>query len=147
MAKAQVVVRDIIQADADTVWAYIRDFNALPTWHPAIANSSIEGGLDPATVGCVRNFNLVDDGGNIREKLLGLSDHTMTCTYAILEAPMPLTNYVAELSLSPLGDGKRCVALWTAEFECAPENEEELVQLVGGGVFQGGFDALNDHFS
>lgn len=147
MAKAQVAVTAVITASADAVWAHIRDFNALPKWHPAIADSKIEDGLDSATVGCVRNFNLAGDGGNIREKLLGLSDHTMTCTYSILEAPMALSDYVAELSLTPLSDGKNCVASWTAEFSCAAKDEADLVQLVGGAVFQGGFDALNEHFS
>ena len=33
-----------------------------------------------------------------------------------------------------------------AEFDCAPERETELVGNIGGGVFQGGFDALKRAF-
>ena len=35
----------IIHSPVDTVWKLVRDFNALPKWHPAIATSEIEGGL------------------------------------------------------------------------------------------------------
>ncbi len=35
---------------------------------------------------------------------------------------------------------------WSAEFDCAPERETELVNSIGGGVFQGGFDALKRVF-
>jgi hypothetical protein len=31
---------------------------------------------------------------------------------------MPLTDYVATLRLTPVTDGDRCFAEWTAEFEC-----------------------------
>ena len=35
----------------------------------------------------------------------------------------------------------------SAEFECAEGRERELTDQIGGGVFQGGFDALKRHFS
>ena len=35
---------------------------------------------------------------------------------------------------------------WTAEFDCAAERESELINNIGGGVFQGGFDALKRAF-
>ena len=40
------------------------------------------------------------------------------------------------------GDGDRTFAEWSAEFDCPPEREDELVALIAGDVFQGGFDAL-----
>ena len=78
---------------------------------------------------------------------LGLSDYDMFCTYAILESPMPLTNYLATLRLTPVTDGERCFAEWTAEFDCAPEVADDLVGGIGQNVFQGGFDSLKRHFS
>ncbi len=67
----KVYVSSVIDAPADQVWAQIRDFNALPKWTPFVAESRIEGGMAPDTVGCVRNFRL-KDGGVIREQLLAL---------------------------------------------------------------------------
>ena len=138
---AKIFISSLIEAPIEDVWARIRDFNALPDWHPAVADSSIENGEPSDKVGCIRNFNLVD-GGNIRERLLTLSDAEHLCTYSILESPMAVEDYVATLRLLRITDGKRTYAEWTAEFNCPPEEEEGLVDLIGDGVFQGGFDSL-----
>ena len=142
---AQVYTSSVIGAPAERVWAAIRDFNGLPDWHPAIAESRIEGGAPADQVGCVRAFRL-KDGGFIRERLLALSDYDLSCTYSILESPMGVENYVATLKLIPITDGARTFAEWSAEFDCPPEREAELVALIGGEVFQGGFDSLKARF-
>ena len=142
---AQVYTSSVIGASAERVWAAIRDFNGLPDWHPAIAESRIEGGAPADQVGCVRAFRL-KDGGYIRERLLALSDYDYSCTYSILENPMGVENYVATLKLTPITDGGRSFAEWSAEFDCPPEREAELVALIGREVFQGGFDSLKSRF-
>ena len=142
----KVYTSSVIDAPADRVWATVRDFNALPNWHPAIRDSRIEGNHPSDKIGCIRNFNL-KDGGNIRERLLALSDYDFTCTYSILESPMGVSNYVATLKLAPITDGNRTFAEWSAEFDCDAERTAALAQLVGQGVFQGGFDALKRAFS
>ena len=43
-------------------------------------------------------------------------------------------------------DGDKTFLEWSAEFDCAPEREAELVNSIGTGVFQGGFDALKRAF-
>ena len=141
----RVYVSTVIDASADSVWSRIRDFNALPQWHPAIVDSRIENGEAADRVGCIRHFH-TRDGGMIRERLLGLSDYDFSCVYEILESPMGVANYVATLKLTPITDGGRSFAEWSAEFECAPEREAELTQSIGQGVFQAGFDALKRHF-
>jgi hypothetical protein len=142
---AKIFTSSVINAPIDEVWAKIRDFNALPAWHPIIADSQIENGEPSDKVGCIRNFNLTD-GGNIRERLLALSDDEHLCTYSILASPMPLENYVATLRLLPITDGNRTYAQWTAEFNCSPDEEEALINQISNGVFQAGFDALKQTF-
>jgi hypothetical protein len=142
---ARVYVSSVINAPAKKVWDRVRDFNGLPKWHPRIRDSRIEDALPSDKVGCIRNFHL-QNGDTIREQLLGLSDYDLFCTYAILESPMPLTDYVATLKLTPVTDGDRCFVEWTAEFNCDPEKEQDLVSGVGQNVFQGGLDALKRHF-
>ena len=137
----RVYTSSVIDAPADGVWAVVRDFNALPAWHPVIAESRIEQGQPSDQVGCVRAFRL-RDGGRLREQLLALSDFDYQCVYSILESPMPLSGYVATLKLTPVTDGNRTFVEWSAEFDCAPEKEKELAQNIGQGVFQAGFDAL-----
>ena len=138
---ARVYVSSVIAAPAAKAWARVRDFNGLPNWHPAIAESRIENGEPSDKVGCVRDFRL-RNGDRIRERLLGLSDYDMFCTYSILESPMGVENYVATLRLTPITDGERTFIEWTAEFDCASERETDLVTTIGTTVFQGGFDAL-----
>jgi uncharacterized protein YndB with AHSA1/START domain len=137
----RVYVSSVIDAPAAKVWERIRDFNGLPRWHPRIRDSRIENGEPADRVGCVRDFHL-QNGDRIRERLLGLSDYDMFCTYSILESPMPLTDYVATLRLTPVTEGDRTFAEWTAEFECAPAEAEALVAGIGDTVFQAGFSAL-----
>ena len=137
----QVYASTVIDAPAPKVWSVIRDFNALPKWHPAIAESRIEGNAAADKVGCIRNFR-TKDGGVIREQLLTLSDYEFECAYSILESPMGVANYVAKLKLTPVTDGDRTFAEWSAEFDCDPARERELAELIGNGVFQGGLAAL-----
>jgi hypothetical protein len=142
----KVYSSSVIDAPADAVWAQIRDFNALPQWHPLIADSRIEGSAASDRIGCIRNFR-TKDGGTIREQLLTLSDYDYECTYSILESPMGVENYIATLKLTPITDGNRTFAEWSAEFDCAEARERELAQTIGEGVFQGGFNALKQRFS
>ena len=137
----KVYTSTIIEAAADAVWAQIRDFNGLPKWTPFVAESRIEGGKPADKIGCIRNFTL-KDGGVIREQLLMLSDYDFQCTYTILESPMGVENYVATLMLTPVTDGNRTFAEWSAELDCAPERERALAQQIGQGVFQAAFNSL-----
>ena len=142
---ARVYVSSVIAAPAAKVWARVRDFNGLPNWHPRIAESRIGNGEPADKVGCIRAFSL-RSGDRLREQLLGLSDYDMFCTYSILDSPMPLTNYVATLRLTPITDQERTFIEWSADFDCAPDKEAELVAGIGTNVFQGGFDALKRAF-
>jgi hypothetical protein len=142
----RVYVSSVINAPAARVWERVRDFNGLPRWHPRIRESRIENGEPADKVGCVRDFRL-QNGDRLREKLLGLSDYDMFCTYAILESPMPLTDYIATLRVTPITDGDRAFIEWTAEFECEDAVAGDLVDGIGSNVFQGGFDALKRHFA
>ena len=137
----RVYASSVIDAPATKVWEKVRDFNALPRWHPRIRESRIENGEPSDKVGCVRDFRL-QNGDHLREKLLGLSDYDMFCTYSILELPMPLTDYIATLRLTPISDGDRTFIEWTAEFDCAADAAADLVDGIGNNVFQAGFDAL-----
>lgn len=140
-----VTVSSVINAPAADVWALVRDFNGLPDWHPRMVESHIENGLAADQVGCVRSFTLAS-GPKLREKLLALSDAEMTLTYTILETPAPISNHQATLRLTPVTDGDRCFAEWTATFDCPPEKAEAEAAGMGANVFQGGFNALNERF-
>lgn len=142
---ARVFVSSVINAPAATVWERVRDFNAMPKWHPRIRDSRIEDALPSDKIGCIRNFHL-QSGDMIREQLVGMSDYDLFFSYKMLEGPMPLWDYLATLRLTPVTDGDRCFAEWSAEFSCEPANETDLCNGIATNVFQGGFDALKRHF-
>jgi NADPH:quinone reductase len=133
----------VIDAPIDRVWAVLRDFNSHSAWHPAVGPSQIENGEPADQVGCVRNFTL-KDGNHIREQLLALSDRDYISTYCILDATLPMRNYVATLQLKRVTDGDRTFWHWESTFDVPRGRETEFDELVGGGVYEGGFKGLSD---
>lgn len=141
-----IFVSAVIPASVARVWGVIRDFNAMPAWHPLIAESRIETGAPADQIGCVRDFTLTD-GSRLREQLLSLSDSEHSFSYSILESELPLRDYVAGVRLRPITDADATYAAWWARFTCPPEREQELIDLVSQQVFQAGFDALKSRFA
>lgn len=131
----------IIDAPIDEVWAILRDFNGHDRWHPAIAFSEIEGGEPVDAVGSVRHFRL-NDGDELREQLLALSDKDRRLSYCLLEAPLPLMGYVASVRLKPVTDGNATFWEWRSEFNPPAHRRDELVRLVAEGIYQAGFTAV-----
>jgi len=143
---ARVYVSSVINGRSDRVWARVRDFNGLPNWHPAIGEKPHRGRRARRQDRLRARFPAAQWRPGFAKKLLGLSDYEMFCTYSILESPMGVENYVATLRLTPVTDGELTFVEWTAEFDCAPDREAELVANIGTGIFQGGFDALKRAF-
>src|SRR5690349_7771174 len=131
----------VIDAPIERVWAILRDFNSHDAWHPVVAESSIENGEASDQVGCVRNFTL-KDGNHIREQLLALSDEDHVSTYCILDATLPMRRYVATVRLKRVTDGDRTFWHWESTFDVPRGREKEFADLVGKGVYEGGFEGL-----
>jgi NADPH2:quinone reductase len=137
----RVVRSAIIDAPIERVWAILRDFNSHTAWHPVVAESAIENDEPPDQVGCVRNFTL-KDGNHIREQLLALSDADRISTYCILDATLPMRRYVATVQLKRVTDGDRTFWHWQSTFDVPRGREQEFADLVGKGVYEGGFEGL-----
>ena len=134
----------IVDAPIERVWAVLRDFNSHAAWHPVVAESHIERGEPSDQVGCVRNFTL-RDGNHIREQLLTLSDRDFVSTYCILDATLPMRRYVATVTLSRVTDGERTFWHWESTFDVPRGREREFGDLVGRGVYEGGFEGLRSY--
>jgi NADPH:quinone reductase-like Zn-dependent oxidoreductase len=131
----------IIDAPIERVWGILRDFNSHTAWHPVVAESAIENDEPSDQVGCVRNFTL-KDGNHIREQLLALSDSEYISTYCILDATLPMRRYVATVQLKRVTDGDRTFWHWQSTFDAPRGREQEFADLVGKGVYEGGFEGL-----
>ncbi|MDH3638834.1 MAG: SRPBCC family protein [Gammaproteobacteria bacterium] len=120
----------------DQVWDLIGGFNALADWHPAVEKSELEEG------GTIRRLHLVG-GGEIVERLQQSDDDKQVYSYSILEGPLPVQGYVAEIRVRPDGDG--CEVEWSSSFEPAGASESDAMQAIQD-VYQAGFDNLKKIF-
>lgn len=137
----EVARSTVIDAPVDRVWAVLRDFNGHARWHPAVAESAIEGGRAGDAVGAVRAFRLAS-GARLRERLTRLSDRERSFAYRIEESEVPLLDYRAEVALKPVTDGGRTFWLWRSRFRAPPGEERALARLVAEEVYAAGFAAV-----
>jgi len=137
MAKVDMSVD--LNATAEQVWNVIRGFNAMPSWHPAIARSeeTREGGK-------TRRKLSLHGGGEIVEELEQLNDGTRSFSYTILSSPLPLAGYRSELSVRDQKPGK-CTVRWSSTFEPNAGAEGDATAIVRG-VYQAGFENLKKMF-
>lgn len=133
----------VIDAPIEQVWGVLRDFNGHDRWHPAVDRSHIDDGLKTDQIGAVRNFVLTG-GERVREQLLSLSDKNHSFRYTIVDADVPLIDYVADVSLKPVTDGNRTFWSWRSRFKTPKGQETELAQLVAEGVYEAGFEAVRE---
>jgi hypothetical protein len=140
----KVIKSTILNASIEAVWEVLRDFNGHDRWHPAVATSQIERNKPSDVIGCVRRFKL-QDGSELREQLLALSDLEQSFSYCLLETPIPLFNYVAHVRLAPVTDGDRTFWEWESRFDTPKGREAELGRMVGENIYQAGFNAIQAH--
>ena len=137
----------IINAPIEKVWDIIKDYNGLPNWHPLLQASRIEEGPVNGVIGCIRELTLKDDGGYVREQLLGYSSIEHSIVYSILESGMPVTDYVSTMQLRKVVDGNQTFFEWSVQFEIDEGHDgKEQTEFFNVSVYQSGFDALKKIF-
>lgn len=134
-----------IAAPPETVWNRIKDFDALPSWHPAVASSATTAGNQ---AGSLRTLQL-KGGGTIVEELTRHSAPDHSFTYRMKDpGPLPVSNYSAIISVAP-GAGGGSVVEWRGAFyrgdpnnNPAPERNDEAAIAAVTGVYQAGLGNL-----
>lgn len=137
----KVIRSTVLAAPVEAVWDMLRDFNGHDQWHPAIASSVIERRLPSDKVGCVRRFKL-QDGSELREQLLALSDADLAYSYCLLETPIPLFNYVSHVRLIPVTDADHTYWQWEGHFNTPAETRDAMIATVGTDIYNAGFGAI-----
>jgi mxaD protein len=135
-----------IKAPLAKVWAAVKDYDALPSWHPGFAKDEIVKGTNNKP-GAVRALT-IKDGPTFTEELLEFSEKEHSYKYRIIESPLPLQDYVSSISLAPGKDGTTVVT-WVGNFkrknpaDNPPEGESDTaaVDLIKG-VYRGGLENL-----
>ena len=129
-----------MKVPADQVWKLIGGFNALSDWHPAVEKTDVEGD----GVGSVRTLSLAG-GGKIVERLESVDDNERVYTYSIMDAPLPLADYVSTIRVRDEGDGQATVVEWSSEFKPRGAAENAAVQAVED-IYKAGLDNLKKMF-
>ena len=135
----------VIGADPDTVWDFLRDFNRTPDFIDAVTGSEILGGKPADQVGCERRLTL-DDGSLVRERLVALSDVDRSYTYHLLEGPFPFTRYYSTIRVSPVTQAGASFVEWWSTYDCEPEDEKAMDDLLAGTLYAGGLAAVEARF-
>jgi hypothetical protein len=135
-----VYVSDVVDAPIEKVCGVMRDFNNMPSYHPAIPKSIIEGDGPSDRVGCVRRLTLVE--GFVRERLLCMDDANHSFAYEIIEGTLPVRDYIAGVRLHRVTRGDRTFAEWWADFEVVAADREATIAQIGTNVFAAGFRAV-----
>jgi hypothetical protein len=137
MAKAEANVE--LPVSADRVWALIGGFGSLPDWLPYIPQSELSEG------GRVRSLSN-PAGEAIVERLMAFDHETRSYSYAIVQAPFPVTNYRSTLCVKRSGDGKGSLVEWSGEFTPNGVSGEEASALFRG-IYENGLKALAEALS
>ena len=137
----KVSMKNELKVPADEVWKLIGGFNALPDWHPAVAESTTEGEGE----GSVRRLSLAG-GGTIIEKLESVNDDERRYSYSIVDSPLPVSNYKATISVREQGDGTATVVEWSSEFSPSGASESDAAKVIQG-IYDAGFENLKKMFS
>lgn len=135
-----------IHASPKDVWAKVKDFDGLNTWHPAVASDKIVAGTNN-TVGAERLLTL-QDGGTINEKLTGFDDRHHRFGYSILKGVLPVSDYTSTLVVKAAGKGRSKVT-WSGMFKRkhvgakppADANDATAIKTIAS-VYRGGLDNL-----
>ncbi|MER0242495.1 SRPBCC family protein [Streptomyces sp. HSW2009] len=137
---ASTSVSRTVPATPDKVWSLIGGFDALPDWLPYIPESTaLEGGR-------VRRLKN-PEGEVIIERLVSFNEAERHYSYAILQAPFPVTGYVSTLRVHAV-PGRDDVAevQWSGRFHPDNATEQEVIDLFTG-IYAEGLDALHTTLS
>lgn len=125
-----VTVTTHLNASPEEVWSTIGDPGSISQWHPAIVSSELTGDARLCTL---------PDGAQVHEKIKSVDAAARSCTYSIVESPLPMTGYVSTIQVSDEGSGS--AVDWTASFQPNGAPAEDIAAMLKG-LYQAGFTAL-----
>ena len=135
-----------IHASAAKVWSAAKDFDALNTWHPAVASDHIIEGTNDKP-GAVRLLTL-KGGGTIKEQLVAFDSKGRKFRYRILESVLPVSHYRSTFTVRSVGRNES-TATWEGWFKrkdtgahpAADANDKTALDTIRG-VYQAGLENL-----
>jgi Polyketide cyclase / dehydrase and lipid transport len=136
----------IINAAPDAVWAKVKDFGAMNTWHPAGEASTA---ADGNKIGSRRTLTL-KGGGKVVEELETYSEADKSFSYRMKEAgPIPVTNYSATFTVKPGSAAGTALVEWRGAFyrgfpnnDPPPDKNDDAAVAAVTGIYKTGLGSL-----
>ena len=132
----KIEVSEDIGAPAQAAWEKLGDFAGIGKWMPGIEKCDTEG----EGVGAVRAIGM-PGGVVVKERLESHDPEGRSLSYAIIEGPLPVQNYVATIRVSESGPAA-CHVDWTARFDLPEGVPSEPVEKALCGAYGGSLKAL-----
>ena len=101
----------VIKAAPAKVWAMVKDFGNMQSWHPAVATDKLEKKGEET----FRTLTL-KGGGDIVEKLRSADDATMKLKYEIISGVAPVADYNAVMTVSAGPGAGESTVTWVGRF-------------------------------
>lgn len=131
MATASISVD--VDVPAEKVWAVVGGYDNLPQWLTLVETSTLEDG------GRVRRLSAAG-GAVIVERMLSFDESQRHFSYCHIEAPDPVTDYVAHMKVDALAPDRSRVT-WASSFVPSGIGEAEAVAHVEG-IYRAGLASL-----
>ena len=134
-----------IKAPPAKVWAIVKDFGNMQTWHPGIASTKLEKKGEET----FRTLTL-KSGGDIYEKLRSADDAAMKLKYEIVSGVAPVADYNAFMTETAGPGAGESTVTWVGRFYRtyklnppipAGQDDETAVNFITG-VFDSGLAGL-----
>lgn len=126
-----------VNAPAAEVWKLVGNYNAIPTWHPAVTTSDLTG--TGYAHGDIRVLTL-KDGAKIYDELTVYEDLEKSYTYRLIKSPLPLFGYIGQLSVVDNKQGGSTVT-WSSRFYADGVGDDEAMNIIDG-VYASGLESL-----
>jgi uncharacterized membrane protein len=117
---SEVHVWIAIERPLEQVWSLLGGFDWLPRWLYVIASSTL------SDAGRLRHLKTTD-GATIVERLLTFDENEKHYSYALLEGPSPVVDYVGRMSVQSDGNGGT-LASWSSTFVVQGADEAQVIE-------------------
>lgn len=128
-----------LKVPADKVWAVVGGFHNMHKWHPGIKRSEVELG------GQQRALTLGDGKTIVRELMVKYDHKKRSVTYAMVNRPMPFTDYISTITIKEDGvDGS--ILEWSGKWKPLKGASAAATVTIIAGVYEGGYAGLKKKF-
>ena len=138
----------VVNASADTVWSFVRDFANLDEWLASIETCEIQGDTPADQAGAVRRLTAQGGEAVFHERLVRFDDTERRYAYEFVDSPLPVRGYRSEIRVAPVTDSSREQAFveWWGDFDADEKDVEAMRKFFTKAVYGTGLADLRNRF-